>query len=479
MIRLRDYQEDLISRTRGALRDNRRVVMQAPTGAGKTAVSCVMMKSAMEAGKVVWFIVHRVQLVEQTSKALWKSGVAHGLIVPSKAKTPHPVQVCSVLTVVNRLDKYPAPDLIIIDEAHRSLAASYEKILDYFPDAFVVGLTATPSRTDGRGLGSIYSDIVNGPPVRMLIEQGYLSDYEFYSVPTQIDLSDVRTTAGEFNSSDLEAATDRPTITGDAVTHYKKHAQGRKAVVMCVTIKHAEHVAERYRAEGIKAEAIHSESKDREAILDRLENGDTMVLTSVDLLVEGTDIPIISCVQWLRPTQSLVVWMQGCGRGLRTHPAKDHLVILDHVGNYARHLLPCSNRDWSLESKRGANRRSASDEETLSVQVCKKCYFAIPTQVAECPKCGAEVEVQKSRQLEETEGELERIKAVAEEEREKREARAEQGKARQLEELVRVGMERKMRRPDAWAANVFAARQGRKADAEDYTRARALMVSEK
>src|SRR5690625_881177 len=163
MIKLRDYQVDMVARTRAALARNRRVILQAPTGAGKTAVACHMMAEARAKGISTFFMVHQNELLKQTATSLWENKIDHGLIASGKARSPHPIQLASVMTLKNRLGHYPDPGLIIIDESHRALAPTYQAIVEHYPDAYVVGLTATPERTDGKGLGHLFGDIVTGP----------------------------------------------------------------------------------------------------------------------------------------------------------------------------------------------------------------------------------------------------------------------------------------------------------------------------
>jgi DNA repair protein RadD len=474
MITLRDYQQDLIARTREALRGSQQVLMQAPTGAGKTALACHMMQNAVNNGHSCMFLVHQNELLQQTSRAMWRNQIAHGMVTPSRVRTPHPVQVASIMTLKNRLKNYKEPALIIIDEAHRAVANTYQDILKAYPAAKVVGLTATPQRTDGKGLNHIFSDIVQGPSIRYLIEQGYLCDYQLYGTPQTLDLSNVRTTAGDFNAGDIQREAEKPKVVGDAIDHYLKFAYGKRCVVMCATIKQAESMAKAYKDAGVPAGCIHGNTKNREEVLAQFAAGEILVLTSVQLLIEGVDIPEIGAVQWLRPTKSIVVYMQGNGRGLRPHDDKDYLVILDHVGNWQRHGLPCEERTWSLEGDKNQGRKKA-DPDAIGVQTCEQCFSAFRTGVHECPYCGHGVQF-KERKIDIIDGELEAIKKAAEVEREKLEARKEQGRARELSELVQIGINRKMRNPSAWAANVFAARQGRKASSDDYARARQLMA---
>lgn len=473
MLTLRPYQEDMLARTRAALQRHKRVLLQAPTGAGKTALTVYMMGRAAEQGKRSMFLVHQNELLSQTSRALWAQKLEHGMIAAGRSRSRQPAQVASVQTLVRRLDQYEQPDLIIIDECHRSASASYQAILQHWPGVLVVGLTATPQRTDGKGLDDTYETIVLGPSIRELMDAGYLCDYEIFAPPNTLDLSAVKTRMGDYDRTELEATLDKPTITGDAVATYRKHASGKRCVVMCVSIKHAEHVRDSYLAAGVPAEMIEGSmtNKERDEVLERMRSGQTLVIAQVQLLIEGVDIPSIEVVQWLRPTQSLIVWMQGNGRGLRPSPGKQSLLILDQVGNWSRHGLPDDDRQWSLEGRKKGKRKT-DDEPDVRVQQCQKCYHVFRPGVSECPSCGAPVERKDPRKLEVVEGELQRVDADLL----RRETRREQGQARGLAQLVELGVNRGMKRPDAWAANVFASRSGRKPTGKDYQEAKRIYM---
>ena len=473
-MQLRDYQLDIILRTRNELKAVGKVLIQAPTGAGKTALTVHMMKTAADRGKRAFFLVHQNELLKQTSAALWKQKLAHGMISSGKRPSLLPVQVASVQTLVNRLDQYEPPDLIIIDEAHRSTAESYKKVVEAYPNAVLVGLSATPERTDGKPLGDMYDKIVAGPSIRWLQQEGFLCDYVLYAPNIGVDTSGIKTTAGDFNKGELERATDKPTITGDAVGHYKKLAQGKQCVVMCVTVNHAQHVADSYNQAGIPAACIEGSmtSEQRERVLNDFSEGKLKVITNVQLLVEGVDIPAIEVVQWLRPTQSLIVFMQGNGRGLRPHAGKDRLLILDHVGNAMRHGLPCEKRDWSLEGqKKGKRKKKDDDEPDVNVQQCTSCYAVFVPGPDSCPMCGAHIE-KKVRKIEQAEGELQAVDIDAV----RNERKKEQGQARSLRDLISLGMRRGMNKPAQWGAIMLASRQGRKPTTDEFTQARRVYM---
>jgi superfamily II DNA or RNA helicase len=469
-VKLRPYQEDLIEKTRQALRRNKRVLMQAPTGAGKTAITVYMMSRAAEAGKTSVMAVHQNELLTQTSKAMWAGKLEHGMIASGKTRSYMAAQVASVQTWVRRMDQYSEPDLIIIDECHRSAASTYQKILEEYPNAMVIGLTATPSRTDGKGLDGTYQELVQGPTIRQLIDAGYLCDYEIFAPPSSLDLSEVKTKMGDYDKKQLEHEVDKPTITGDAVATYKKHANGKRAAVMCVSIRHAEHVMESYNAAGVPAEMLEGKmtNKEREAVIDRFRSGETLIVTAVQLLIEGLDLPAIEVIQWLRPTQSLIVYLQGNGRGFRVANGKEKLIILDQVANYKRHGLPDDDREWTLEGRKKGKKRKPDDEADVSIQQCKHCFHIFRPGVAVCPSCGKPVEVRQKAEIEVVDGELERIDVTAL----RKQAKQEQGAARELVDLVKLGQRRGMKNPAAWAAHVHASRAGRKATPADFANAK-------
>jgi superfamily II DNA or RNA helicase len=361
-------------------------------------------------------------------------------------------QVASVQTLVRRQDQYVEPALVIIDEAHRAMASTYLQILEKWPNARVIGLTATPERTDGKGLDSIFETIVLGPQIRTLIDDGYLCDYELMAPPSTVNLDGVHSRGGDFDAEETEAIVDRPAITGDAVQHYLKHAAGKRCVVMAITIKHGQHVVDEYRLAGVTAELICGDTPDRDAMLKRFAAGHTHVLVNVQLMIEGVDIPAIEVIQWLRPTKSLIVWMQGNGRGLRPALGKDFLLILDHVGNWNRpgFGMPDTPRVWTLKGRK--ERAKREPVEAFDVRQCPACYNVYRATLTQCPRCNTEGK-KTPREIEVIAGELQRVVAT--------ERKREVGRAHTLDELIQVGMRRGMKSPAEWAAHKLAGRQGR------------------
>lgn len=468
-MRLRDYQHKMLNDARQSLARHKRILLVGPTGCGKTNLALAMIQSALARGKRVLFLCHRRELVRQSSRRFWEAGVPHGMVMAGRAMTDVPANVGVINTVVNRVTRMRAPDLIIIDEAHRSVSPSYLEIFEAWPDAHVVGLTATPERTDGKGLGQIYDAIVEGPSMRQLIDAGYLCDFEIIAPASSVILTGVDMRAGDYATDQLAAAVDKSTITGDAVAAYKQYANGKRCMVFCVTIAHSQHVCEQYNAAGIPAEHIDGEHTDieRDEILGRFRRGETLVVCSVQLAIEGLDIPAIEAVQGLRPTASIIVYLQTIGRGLRVEPGKSHLIILDQVANWSRHGLPDDPRDWQLAGRQ-KNKRRAPDEPPTTVKQCAGCFAVFRAGPSECPRCGVPVPGGGRDALETVDAPLVKIDI----DQMRREQKREQGGARSLADLVALGIRRGMKKPAEWAAITHAARQGRRPTASEFQQAK-------
>jgi superfamily II DNA or RNA helicase len=335
-----------------------------------------------------------------------------------------------VQTVVKRLHLLTPPDLIVVDEAHHASAGTWQKILDAFPDALTLGVTATPVRADGKGLDDAFDEIVQGPTVRDLIAGGYLVTPRVFAPPS-VDTSSLHKRMGDFDKQEAAVMMDKPTITGDAVAHYMRLCDGLPAVAFCVTVEHARHVAQEFRARGYTAEAVDGtmSDDDRKRALDGLGDGSVQVLCSCDLISEGTDIPAIACAILLRPTMSEGLYIQQVGRALRTMGGKEHAIILDHVGNTLRHGLPDADREWLLAGRPKGKRKSS--EPSLPIKQCSHCY-SVFRPAPHCPDCGTAVEVQ-GRKLEHVDGELTEITAV-----ERKARRMMVGQARTMADLKAI-----------------------------------------
>ncbi len=406
MVRLRSYQTDLVESIRSAYRQGvMRCLAVAPTGSGKTVVFSYIAQQSLARGSRTLILVHRQELLDQTSRTLTAFDVPHGVIAAGRSSdATERIQIASVQTLVRRLDRVAEPDLIVIDEAHHSIAGSWRKVIDRFPSARVLGVTATPQRLDGKGLGSVFDQMIMGPRVADLQRDGHLSAAKYYA-PTTADLSGVGNRAGDYDHAGLESVMDRPTITGDAVDHYARLAHGMPAIAFCVSIAHARNVAESFCRAGYDAATIDGtlSAEDRRERVQMLGDGRLSVLTSCEIVNEGFDVPVVGAAILIRPTQSLGLHLQQIGRVLRPAPGKAHAVILDHAGNLARHGRAEDDRDWSLEDK--LKRKSGSGSDVLPVRQCPECFCCHAPSEHNCPECGHEYEVQ-SREIEHVEGEL-------------------------------------------------------------------------
>lgn len=460
-MQLRPYQEANVNSIRASFRAGKRAPLYVlPTGGGKTVVFAHITAASAGKGNRVMVLVHRVELLRQTSAALYKSGVPHGLINPNFTQDlMAKVQVASVQTLVRRLDKITPPEFLIIDEAHHAVASTWAKIIAAWPNTRILGVTATPIRMGGKGLGKQvgghFDDIIIGPQVDELIRQGFLVKPIIYAPRTKLNLTSLKVTAGDYDKAELVAAVDTKEITGDAVEHYKRICPGVPAVAFCVNIMHAQHVAEEFRRAGFTASHVDGtmDDFDRVRILNGLGDGSIQVVTSCDLISEGTDIPAIECAILLRPTQSTGLHIQQVGRALRVANGKTHAIILDHAGNTLLHGLPDEPREWTLDGEPPRKKKRKADKAPR-VKQCDKCY-AIHAPAPVCPVCGFKyVGVDKMPDV--VEGEL---VAVTDADREymKQQRRRTVGSLRTLEELEAFGRAKGYK--DGWAKHVWASRQ--------------------
>lgn len=416
--KLRDYQESGIQQLRERFRaGDRAVLYQLPTGGGKTVVASFVIDGAARRGNTTWFLVHRQELVRQSVATLNEIGIQCGVI--AAGFTPDPladVQVAMVQTLARRLGKYRPPSLIIQDEAHHLRAKTFSSIIDYYPQAKILGLSATPCRLDGQGLGlscgGHFNSMVSGPPLSQLIQQGSLSPPRIYAPPVGVDLGGLHKRYGEFIQSEAAAAMDKPVVTGCAIEHYRRICNHEPAIVFCASVAHAENVADQFRSAGYNAASIdgNMNDADRRNRIKSLGNGKLHILTSVDILGEGVDVPVVSAAILLRPTASLALLMQQVGRALRLYPGKKCAHIIDHVNNLSRHNLlgighPEFDIEWSLDGE--VKKKKSASSAGPGFRQCESCY-SVHAPAPVCPCCGYVYEV-KAREVEQVDGSLREI----------------------------------------------------------------------
>jgi len=451
MLELRDYQSRLIDSAREHLRCGcNSVLIQSPTGSGKTVLVAHMLRRAVGRGHRAWFVVHRRELIEQSVRTLRDSaGLEVGVVAAGFSSDRNAlVQVCSIQSLRGRWSSLARPSLIVWDECHHIAAGSWADVFRANPEARHIGLTATPERLDGVGLGRWFQRLVLGPSVADLIDGGWLAKFKIYS-PPGASLSGVHMLGGDYNKRELNAVLDGSAVMGDVLTHYRKLAPGRRMVAFTWSIASSVELAGRFSAAGIPAEHVDGTTSmhNRDAAMSRFRRGETMVLTNVDLFGEGLDVPAIEAVALLRPTQSLGLYVQQVGRALRPAPGKSHAIILDHAGNALRHGLPDDPRDWSLDSER----RKRVGDHAAPVRQCPKCYAVMPADRPMCIECGFEFPT-KSRKIAEIVGELQEMQL-------RRDKRMEQRKADTVQKLISIGRARGYRNPAWWAWMVFTHRR--------------------
>jgi DNA repair protein RadD len=459
---LRPYQSQAVQDLRLAYRDGARApLLVLPTGGGKTIILAEVLRSLAQRGRTGLVLVHRRELIAQTSHKLTLAGVSHGIIAAgTKPDANASIQVASVQTLTRRLHSQQQPDLIVIDEAHHATAGSWGRVLDHWPDALRLGVTATPVRADGRGLSAVFDRLVLGPSVADLVSASFLTTARIYAPPQQVDLTGLKRRCGDFAVDQAAERLDRPTVTGDAIAHFRRFAKSQQAITFCCSQRHAEHVCESFNASGIRASTLLGSTDPvlRDRIVADFAANRVQVLVSVDVISEGFDVPAASCAILLRPTASLGLYLQQVGRVLRPAPGKQHAIVLDHVGNVHRHGFPDDPRDWSLDDRQRRVRTTAV--QAPSVRTCEVCFAAFkPAPI--CPCCGHQQPAAKARTLRQVDGELQELKRVSAQLRaeEQRGRRRQQGQAQNLTQLLALARQRGY--SPAWAYRVAAARGAR------------------
>ncbi len=459
---LRDYQIQTITDIRNAyINDYRAPLLVSPCGSGKTVCYAYIAENASRKNKRILILVHRKELLMQGSEALDDSGVPHGIIAPKHKQTNEPIQIASKDTLCRRLDSIECPDMIIIDECHRTASRTFADIINYLDKALLLGVTATPTRLDGKSLGKksggFFDVLIKGPTPKELIAKGYLAQPIVYSLPSQVDFNQLNLKFGDFDKKESAKLMGQSKIYGNSIEHYNRICPGAPAIAFTISIAEAEAVAQKFNDAGIPAMSIDGKMSDskRKYVLDCLRNDEIKVLTSCELVSEGLDIPKVTCAIGLRPTASLNVFTQQSGRPLRPYPGKEFCYILDHVGNVLRHGSPIADRDWQLDVDMKPNKGKAPIIRDF--WICDKCYASNDMSADVCAQCGEGRKV-NSRQIKEIEGELQRIEDEEMERQEKMRKKNERKRAQTLEDLQRIGRERGYKR--GWAEIVFNARRG-------------------
>ncbi len=386
MLVLRPYQLTLIDQARAAIRQGcKRLLIQSATGSGKTVLIAQMLATAASRGKRAWFCVHRKELLDQSVATFVAAADIHtGIIAAGYPSDPSaPVQVCSVPSLKRRLPALEPPDLLVWDECHHVPSATWAAIAAACPQSHQLGLTATPQRLDGKGLVEYFDRLILGPSVADLIAQGYLSDYRLFA-PGTVNTDAMHRVAGDFNKAEVATAMGTSTVVGDAVKTYQKDAAGGRALVFVWSLDASRALAQAFNEAGIPAAHVDGETDtdERKRAMAQFRAGELRVLCNVDLFGEGLDVPAVDAVFLLRPTDSLGLYLQQVGRGLRPSPGKAHVRIFDHVGNWTRHGLPDEAREWTLDGRKKKSRDAPSGKR------CPECFAVATAGASECAVCG-------------------------------------------------------------------------------------------
>lgn len=458
VVQLRDYQSDMIAGLRVALMQKRRVLLQAPTGSGKTVLAAYIAAETSRRGQATYFNCHRAELLRGTSNTFTKYGIPHGFIAADMPAGNAMVNVCSIDTLKNRLAVVPEPKVCLWDEAHHLGAAGWTAIMEAWPNALHIGLSATPWRLDGSGLDDQFDILVPGPSTAWLIEQGHLSQYEMFA-PTAPNMKGARKSRGkggpEFTAKDASERMEIPKRTGDIIKHWRLHADGMRTIGFAVNVADSLMIVERFNAAGIPAAHLDGTTPkgERKRIIDAFIDGTIKVLFNVALFDEGFDLAAIAgrdvtvdCLIDAAPTMSLSRVLQRWGRVLRPKPYA--AIILDHAGNSARHGFPDDERLWTLAGRDKS--AAANDNGPPPPITCTGCFRQIKRPLPECcPSCGKQL-LAEMKEIEATEGELKKI--TAEEKAAIRQQRVmEEHNAKTLAELVALGQRRGYPNPQQWA----------------------------
>lgn len=406
-MKLRADQADAVQAVGDAYRAGyHRVILMAATGYGKTHVACALMALALLLGQRVIFLAPRRELVWQCSERLDSMGLVygkvHGVYMADadareimEAYMSLPIVVASKDTLISRRGRrsaFPQADMVLVDEAHLSTSQSWLKLLNHYADegAFVLGLTATPARTSGKGLGELYELIVETPDVGELMAMGILSSARYFA-PSKIlpDVSKVPIYRGDYAERKLSEAVNKPLYIGDVLMHWQRLAADRQTIIFCVDVAHAKAVAQEFKSHGINTAQIDAKTPldERKQIMADFRSGDIRVISNVDIFTYGIDVPAVSCIVLLRPTKSIVRHMQSIGRGLRVSPGKDFCLVLDHSGTVLTLGRAEDQRIWSLTE--GGKTLPPKTSRVTEIQnvVCSRCRFIYPP-ARQCPNCG-------------------------------------------------------------------------------------------
>lgn len=370
-VQLRPYQTEGIRKIFEAWDPQRlnlmNVLFQMPTGTGKTTVFSEIVRKAHLKSKKVLIVVHRTELVEQIAERLAQFEVDVGIISANiKSSRNHDVQVATIQTLSRR--EYPPADIVIIDECHHSKAATYAKLWEIYPNARFLGVTATPVRINGEGFDDLFDVLIPLEKLSYFFEHKYLAPIKHLvcSIP---DLSRVKQRMRDYDIEMLRNVMLNNSLMANLVDSYKKHTSGKKTIVFAVDIEHSREIVQRYIGASIPAAHVDANTPktERKEILSKFKSGEILVLSNVDIVSEGFDVPDCEAVQLARPTKSLVLYLQQVGRCMRPAPGKEFGIVLDNAGLWLEHGLSYIDREWTLEGKKKPKKTTGHQAEYIGL----------------------------------------------------------------------------------------------------------------
>ena len=390
-MKLRSYQEEAINLVRSNFARHRSIVLQLPTGAGKSFVAMTIIQRAISKGSRVAFVVDGVELLEQASATADEMGIDHGVMQSNhwRRRPSEKLQICTIQTLRSRGKDFA---LAVIDECHAVFKSQLDWMKKFdgtggYNKTFFLGLSATPF---AKSMGLHWDALIKTVSTQDLIDEGTLSDFTVFA-PTKPDLTKVGIQAGDFNKKQLGDVMTDTDLTADIVKTWHEKAHSRPTVAFCVDISHAELVASQFRAVGVSAAAIHSKitSEKRIELITDFKSGKITVMANCMVLTKGFDHPAVSCLILARPTKSLMVFYQQVGRGLRTANNKRDCIILDHAGNHNR--LGFATDDTPDRLSLGTKAEAKKIEEDIKpAKECSNCKLVLPRKrtSSKCPHCG-------------------------------------------------------------------------------------------
>jgi len=422
IMQLRDYQTQAIEDIRTSIkRGNKRVVLQASCGAGKTIVAAQIVKQAIAKDKKVVFLVHYRQLAHQAMERFTAYGMDDQvgyIMADEESHLERPVQIISVQTYSRRLNLkelevnewFAKADLVFYDECHSSIAKTRKAILDLYKDtAVIIGLTATPCRSDGRPLGAIYQDIVSCSNIKALTKAKFLVPVIYYGAKELPDLEKIPLVGGDYNKKILEKRVNKDKLVGDILENWLRIAPDRQTVIFATNVKHSRHIKETFEAAGINIEHIDARTPDdeRAVILDNFNTGKVQIITNCNVFSEGADMPCASCIVDAKPTKSYLKFVQIVGRGLRPYLGKKDCIFIDHARVVEEHGFIDDPVDWTLNGKEKAFKKVKVEKKEKKPITCEQCQTMFRGAV--CPRCGLKIK-SYGKAIKTTDAELQRIK---------------------------------------------------------------------